>query len=133
MADFRGTCRALESTSSNICPHRAKTAQAGFAFHILRIAPEEMRLALADAIRDAQVEYADFARWCNNITDADPCLYLHGAHAQSQDNFASSKSRTNIMAHRKNSPVRRPVSRPRRERSRRCEASAPINLHLKRV
>jgi recombination protein RecR len=53
----------------------AKTAQR-LAFHILRIAPEDA-LALADAIRDAKLNMR-FCSVCNNITDADPCLYCTG-------------------------------------------------------
>src|SRR6202049_2507927 len=55
----------------------AKTAQR-LAFHILRIPPEDA-LALADAIRDAKLNMR-FCSVCNNITDADPCLYCTGAN-----------------------------------------------------
>ena len=49
-----------------------KTAQR-LAFHLLRTSPEEA-LALAEAIRDAKVNIRECSV-CNNITDADPCLY----------------------------------------------------------
>src|SRR5579885_753392 len=49
-----------------------KTAQR-LAFHILRIAPERA-LALSDAIREAKMTIRECSI-CNNITDADPCLY----------------------------------------------------------
>jgi recombination protein RecR len=49
-----------------------KTAQR-LAFFLLRV-EREQALALADAIRDAK-EKIRFCSICNNITDADPCLY----------------------------------------------------------
>jgi recombination protein RecR len=52
-----------------------KTAQR-LAFHILRRPPEDA-FALADAIRKAK-ENIRQCSVCNNITDADPCLYCTG-------------------------------------------------------
>ncbi len=53
-----------------------KTAQR-LAFHILRRPPEDA-LALAEALRDAKEKIRQCSV-CNNITDADPCLYCTGA------------------------------------------------------
>ena len=47
------------------------------AFHILRAKPEEA-LALADSIRDAKLNMR-LCSVCNNVTDADPCLYCTGS------------------------------------------------------
>jgi recombination protein RecR len=52
-----------------------KTAQR-LAFHVLRTEPEEA-MALAEAIRDAKLKIRQCSV-CNNITDADPCLYCTG-------------------------------------------------------
>ena len=53
-----------------------KTAQR-LAFFLLRTNPAEA-YALAEAIRDAK-EKIRFCSVCNNITDADPCLYCTSA------------------------------------------------------
>jgi len=53
-----------------------KTAQR-LAFHLLRAGPEEA-IALADSIRDAKLKIRECSV-CNNITDADPCLYCTSA------------------------------------------------------
>jgi recombination protein RecR len=52
-----------------------KTAQR-LAFHVLRTESEEA-MALAEAIRDAKLKIRQCSV-CNNITDADPCLYCTG-------------------------------------------------------
>lgn len=49
-----------------------KSAQR-LAFHLLRVPPEQA-LALSDAIRQAKLAIRE-CTVCNNITDADPCLY----------------------------------------------------------
>jgi len=53
-----------------------KTAQR-LAFHLLRAGPEEA-IALTDSIRDAKLKIRECSV-CNNITDADPCLYCASA------------------------------------------------------
>jgi recombination protein RecR len=49
-----------------------KSAQR-LAFHLLRVPPERA-LALSDAIREAKTSIRECST-CNNITDADPCLF----------------------------------------------------------
>ena len=75
MADFAEPVERLIDQLKHLPGIGAKTAQR-LAFHILRIAPEDA-LALADAIRDAKLNMR-FCSVCNNITDADPCLYCTG-------------------------------------------------------
>src|SRR5258708_36315143 len=75
MADFPEPVERLIDQLKHLPGIGAKTAQR-LAFHILRIAPEDA-LALADAIRDAKLNMR-FCSVCNNITDADPCLYCTG-------------------------------------------------------
>src|SRR5215208_1490327 len=47
------------------------------AFHILK-APREQVERLADALRDVK-EHVTYCSVCNNITDADPCIYCSNA------------------------------------------------------
>jgi recombination protein RecR len=54
----------------------AKSAQR-LAFHILRH-PREDADRLCDAIRDVK-EQVTYCSVCNNITDADPCIYCTGS------------------------------------------------------
>src|SRR5258707_3010159 len=75
MADFAEPVERLIDQLKHLPGIGAKTAQR-LAFHILRIAPEDA-LALADAIRNAKLNMR-FCSVCNNITDADPCLYCTG-------------------------------------------------------
>jgi recombination protein RecR len=49
-----------------------KSAQR-LAFHLLRVPPEQA-MALSEAIRQAKLSIRECSI-CNNITDADPCLY----------------------------------------------------------
>jgi recombination protein RecR len=49
-----------------------KSAQR-LAFHLLRVPPEQA-IALSEAIRQAKLNIHECSI-CNNITDADPCLY----------------------------------------------------------
>src|SRR5258707_1989321 len=75
MADFAEPVERLIDQLKHLPGIGAKTAQR-LAFHILRIAPE-VALARADAIRNAKLNMR-FCSVCNNITDADPCLYCTG-------------------------------------------------------
>src|ERR1017187_4467857 len=75
MPDFAEPVERLIDQLKHLPGIGAKTAQR-LAFHILRIAPEDA-LALADAIRDAKLNMR-LCSVCNNITDADPCLYCTG-------------------------------------------------------
>jgi len=119
MADFAEPVERLIDQLKHLPGIGAKTAQR-LAFHILRIEPENA-LALADAIRDAKLNMR-FCSVCNNITDADPCLYCTGP----------TRNRKTICV------VEEPPSKKRAStgasitflaaRSRRCEASVPINF-----
>src|ERR1700704_5916443 len=68
MADFAEPVERLIDQLKHLPGIGAKTAP--------RLAPEDA-LALADAIRDAKLNMR-FCSVCNNITDADPCLYCTG-------------------------------------------------------
>jgi recombination protein RecR len=76
MPDFAEPVERLIDHLKHLPGIGAKTAQR-LAFHILRTDPEDA-LALADAIRDAKLKMR-FCSVCNNITDADPCLYCTSA------------------------------------------------------
>ena len=72
MPDFAEPISRLIDQFKHLPGIGQKTAQR-LAFHVLRSDPEEA-LALADAIRDAKLKIRECSV-CNNITDADPCLY----------------------------------------------------------
>jgi recombination protein RecR len=76
MPDFAAPIERLITELKRLPGIGQKTAQR-LAFHILRTPPEEAA-ALAAAIRDAK-EKIRFCSVCNNITDADPCLYCSSA------------------------------------------------------
>jgi recombination protein RecR len=76
MPDFAEPITRLIDELKHLPGVGQKTAQR-LAFHLLRTSPEEA-LALADAIRDAKASIRACSV-CNNITDADPCLYCAGA------------------------------------------------------
>jgi len=76
MPDFAAPIERLIDELKHLPGIGQKTAQR-LAFHILRVTPEEA-LALADAIREAKVNIRECSV-CNNITDADPCLYCSSA------------------------------------------------------
>lgn len=77
MADFAAPVEKLIDELKHLPGIGQKTAQR-LAFYLLRAAPEDA-LALADAIRDAK-EKIRACSVCQNITDADPCLYCTGAN-----------------------------------------------------
>ena len=77
MPDFAEPIARLIDELKHLPGIGQKTAQR-LAFHILRTNPEEA-LALADAIRNAKANIHE-CTICNNITDADPCLYCTGAN-----------------------------------------------------
>ena len=60
----------------------AKSAQR-LAFHILRN-PREDADRLCDAIRDVK-ERVTYCSVCNNITDADPCIFCTGTRDAARD------------------------------------------------
>ena len=72
MPDFAEPIARLIDELKHLPGIGQKTAQR-LAFHLLRATPEEA-LSLADAIREAKLNIRECSV-CNNITDADPCLY----------------------------------------------------------
>src|ERR1700737_1700689 len=94
MPDFREPVERLIDQLKHLPGIGAKTAQR-LAFHILRIAPEDA-LALADAIRDAKMNMR-FCSECNNITDADLCLYCTGP-TRNRKTICVGEEPHNIMA-----------------------------------
>lgn len=75
MPDFAAPIEKLIEELRRLPGIGQKTAQR-LAFHILRAGREEA-FALADAIRNAKEKIRECSV-CNNITDADPCLYCTG-------------------------------------------------------
>jgi recombination protein RecR len=75
MPDFAEPISRLIDELKHLPGIGQKTAQR-LAFHLIRASPDEA-LALADAIRDAKNNIRECSI-CNNITDADPCLYCTG-------------------------------------------------------
>jgi recombination protein RecR len=75
MPDFAEPISRLIDELKHLPGIGQKTAQR-LAFHLIRVSPEEA-LALADAIRAAKNNIRECSV-CNNITDADPCLYCTG-------------------------------------------------------
>ena len=76
MPDFAPSVTRLIDELKHLPGIGQKTAQR-LAFHLLRVGREEA-LALSDAIRDAKDKVRECSI-CNNITDADPCLFCTGA------------------------------------------------------
>lgn len=72
MPDFAAPIARLVEELKRLPGIGQKTAQR-LAFHILRASREDA-LALAEAIRGAKENIRECSV-CNNITDADPCLY----------------------------------------------------------
>ncbi len=75
MPDFAAPVERLIDELKHLPGIGQKTAQR-LAFFLLRATPEDA-LALADAIRDAK-EKIRACSICQNLTDADPCLYCTG-------------------------------------------------------
>ncbi len=76
MPDFAAPIERLIDELKRLPGIGQKTAQR-LAFHLLRASPQDA-LALAEAIRAAK-ERIRPCSVCNNITDADPCLYCSSA------------------------------------------------------
>jgi recombination protein RecR len=72
MPDFAPSVARLIEELKRLPGIGQKTAQR-LAFHLLRAEPGEA-LALAEAIREAKEKIRECSI-CNNITDADPCLF----------------------------------------------------------
>ena len=77
MPDFAPSVTRLIDELKHLPGIGAKTAQR-LAFHLLRV-DREQALALSDAIRDAKDKVRECSI-CNNLTDADPCLFCTGAN-----------------------------------------------------
>jgi len=76
MPDFAPSITRLIDELKHLPGIGQKTAQR-LAFHLLRVDRDEA-LALSDAIRDAKEKVRECSI-CNNITDADPCLFCTSA------------------------------------------------------
>jgi recombination protein RecR len=77
MPDFAESITRLIDELKRLPGIGQKTAQR-LAFYLLRV-DKEQALALADAIRNAKEKIRQCSV-CNNITDADPCLYCTAAN-----------------------------------------------------
>ena len=75
MPDFAPSVTRLIDELKRLPGIGQKTAQR-LAFYLLRVDPEQA-FALSDAIRDAKEKVRECSI-CNNITDADPCLFCTG-------------------------------------------------------
>jgi recombination protein RecR len=76
MPDFSPSVARLIDELKRLPGVGQKTAQR-MAFYLLR-ADRDLALGLADAIRDAKDKVRECSI-CNNVTDADPCLYCASA------------------------------------------------------
>ncbi|HET9399770.1 MAG TPA: recombination mediator RecR [Candidatus Acidoferrales bacterium] len=76
MPDFAAPIERLINELKHLPGIGQKSAQR-LAFFLLRTKPEDA-IALADAIREAKLNVRECSV-CNNITDADPCLYCSSA------------------------------------------------------
>ena len=94
MPDFAAPIARLIDELKRLPGIGQKTAQR-LAFFILR-ATREDALALAEAIRDAKENIRECSV-CNNITDADPCLYCTNP-ARSQKTICVVEGANDIMA-----------------------------------
>lgn len=94
MPDFAPPIARLIDELKHLPGIGQKTAQR-LAFFILRARPEDA-LALADAIRDAKLKIRECSV-CNNITDADPCLFCTSA-TRSRQTICVVEEPVNILA-----------------------------------
>jgi recombination protein RecR len=94
MADFSPSVTRLIDELKRLPGIGQKTAQR-LAFFLLRV-DRDQALALSDAIRDAK-EKIRFCSICNNITDADPCLYCASA-SRAKNVICVVEEPTNIIA-----------------------------------
>ncbi len=94
MPDFAEPIERLIDELKRLPGIGQKTAQR-LAFHLLRADAEHV-FGLAQAIRDAK-EKLRFCSVCNNITDADPCLYCTSA-ARNRKIICVVEEPHNIMA-----------------------------------
>ncbi|HJZ51437.1 MAG TPA: recombination mediator RecR [Candidatus Acidoferrales bacterium] len=94
MPDFAPSVTRLIDELKRLPGIGQKTAQR-LAFYLLRVDPEQA-FALSDAIRDAKQKVRECSI-CNNITDADPCLFCTGA-SRSKKTICVVEEATNIQA-----------------------------------
>ena len=123
MPDFAPSVTRLIDELKRLPGIGQKTAQR-LAFYLLRVDPEQA-FALSDAIRDAKEKVRECSI-CNNITDADPCLFLHRAFAQQENNLRGGRG-YEYSGGGKDARVRRACITCWAERFRRCKGSGPIN------
>ena len=107
MPDFAPSVTRLIDELKRLPGIGQKTAQR-LAFYLLRVDPEQA-FALSDAIRDAKEKVRECSI-CNNITDADPCLFCTGP-SRSKKIICVVEEATNIQAVEKTRGIRRVVSR----------------------
>jgi len=94
MADFAPSITRLIDELKRLPGIGQKTAQR-LAFFLLR-ADRQQALALSDAIRDAKEKIRECSV-CNNITDADPCLFCASA-TRNTKTICVVEEPTNIIA-----------------------------------
>jgi recombination protein RecR len=94
MPDFAPSITRLIDELKHLPGIGQKTAQR-LAFHLLRVDRDEA-LALSDAIRDAKEKVRECSI-CNNITDADPCLFCTSA-TRSKTTICVVEDATNIQS-----------------------------------
>jgi len=94
MADFAPSVNRLIDELKRLPGIGQKTAQR-LAFYLLRV-DRERALALSDAIREAK-ERVHECSICNNVTDADPCLFCSSA-TRSKRTICVVEEATNIQA-----------------------------------
>ncbi|MGH9682944.1 MAG: recombination mediator RecR [Candidatus Acidiferrales bacterium] len=94
MPDFAPSVTRLIDELKHLPGIGQKTAQR-LAFFLLR-ADRDQALALSDAIRDAKEKVRECSI-CNNLTDADPCLYCTSS-TRSRNTICVLEEATNIIA-----------------------------------
>ncbi len=94
MPDFAPSVTRLIDELKHLPGIGQKTAQR-LAFFLLR-ADRDQALALSDAIRDAKEKVRECSI-CNNLTDADPCLYCTSS-TRSRNTICVVEEATNIIA-----------------------------------
>jgi len=94
MPDFAPSVARLIDELKRLPGIGQKTAQR-LAFYLLRV-DREQAMGLSDAIREAKERVRECSI-CNNITDADPCLFCSSA-ARSKATICVVEEATNIQA-----------------------------------
>lgn len=94
MPDFSPSVNRLIDELKHLPGIGQKTAQR-LAFYLLRV-DRDQAFALSDAIRDAKEKVRECSI-CNNITDADPCIFCSSA-TRSRNVICVVEEATNIQA-----------------------------------